>query len=170
MDDVKEGAKQLSIGCLATIIVLVFVFGGGLAFAYFGIIAQRTVLNPEVRQNKVRDPNASIANKAAFHSDINFIVSLDNNLITLLQKRQNDKPGSSAYDDDSNQILQQEQLRNAAIGTYNKDATNPDKMPDLDKGMPEFISPSALPGDDTQAISDLLNEVNELQPHPTPSN
>ena len=154
---------------LVIALVCLAILGGALLCRYT-LFVNRTVVNPEVRQNMVEDPATSIGNKRDFHSALGYIIQVDGNVINAEKQVQGDVVGSDQYNTDRNRVTQLENLRDTAIQGYMQKVDNPDLRRDLDSWMPTNVADDSLPADPNAAISMLNSEKGTLQTaynHPT---
>src|SRR5580765_7311856 len=76
----KDGINWVAVGF--TILLVVVILGAGLTFV--ALKAQHDVVNPQLRQNKIDDPDTTIANKSDFHNKLGLIIKADQDVITDL--------------------------------------------------------------------------------------
>lgn len=158
-----EDTQQLSATAIIAIMIIIACILLGGIFTVVALKTQHDVVNPQIRQNKIDDPNTTIANKADFHNKLGEIITADQNILTDLHMLHRYSPNDPNYDTTVNNLMGVEQIRAQAINAYNSEADNPDKGKDLDAWMPKHIDVSSIPASDAEAETFLQNEINTLQ-------
>jgi len=151
-----------TIGGWICIIFLVIVIGTGITV--FALRLDTSVVQPEVKVNKLHSADASISNTNRYHTELHAIITADSNLITLLKKArglEQSEPGTYQQDSRYSELINiqlpgLEQARSDAISTYDADASNSNYNMDLPHNYPHTIALQAIP-DDTGSAIDLLN-------------
>lgn len=159
----KDDAKFLGLGCGIWLGFLVFILLVGIGVSFVMLKAQHDVLNPQIRQNKIDNPNVTIANKADFHNKLGLIIKADQDIVAQLDLLSQYKPGDPNYDSALRDLAGIKQIRTATINDYNAAADNPDKGKDLDSWMPKHIVGVTIPADPNNATNTLNREIDELQ-------
>ena len=154
----KDGINWVAVGF--TILLVVVILGSGLTFV--ALKAQHDVVNPQLRQNKIDDPDTTIANKSDFHNKLGLIIKADQDVITDLNLLSKYSKTDANYDTALNNLTGVEQIRSQAINSYNAKADNPDTGKDLDSWMPKHVDVKLLPADDQQTIAYLNQEIVQL--------
>lgn len=155
-------------GWVSMVVVLIVV---GAIITVVMLRVDTTVVQPEVKQNKLHSADASISNTNRYHTDISNIISADNAIVTQLnQAAAIEKANPSGYQQDSRysqimiiQLPGLDQSRNDDITQYNADASNTNYNMDLPSGYPTKIDDKPLPADTNQAITMLNKQVHNLQ-------
>jgi hypothetical protein len=155
-------------GWISLCVVLIVV---GALVTVVALRIDTTVVQPEVKQNKLHSADASISNANRYHTEIANIISTDNKIITQLNQAQAiEKAEPSSYSTDSRyteivaiQLPGIEQVRDQDVADYNADATNSNYSMDLPAGYPTKIDAQALPADTGKALEMLNKQVHDLQ-------
>lgn len=160
-DGLRLSAATMIVACVIVALIIL-----GCIFGAIALIAQRDIVNPQVRQNMTLDPAKTIADRQDFHNKLSEIISTDQNIIiqiNQIERCEAQTPICSNDDTLTNNLTGVEQIRNTAINAYNAKAANPDDTKYLESWMPKVINAAALSADYGQAKTDLQTETNNLQ-------
>ena len=166
-DENQESTFVLTRRVLALIVggCLLIVIGG--IWAYSALRVQHDLINPQLRQNLVDDPQRTIDVRSGFHTKLGEVISSDNTIIALINQMQqycttHTPCQDNYYDNLAIQLTGDEEIRTNAINDYNAYANNPDDGAYRDSWLPTQLDTTPLPSTDQQIVQDLSQEVRTL--------
>ena len=156
--------ELFGMGCIAWFVIAIVAIVMVSGLVWVALATQHDMLYPQIRQNKIDDPDTTIANRKDFHSKIGEIIAADQNVQTDLDALVRcQKTNCANVDRLTNELIGVEQIRSNAINAYNAQSDNPDVGKDRETWMPKHIDVRSIPTDNSQAQQFLQDEISHLQ-------